>query len=298
MLNLASYRYRRAAASHGGPIERIDLNEFLMLGRRLFQANAFLRPELVAWQTGGEVFSNAAGSGTDASPMVARFKAVSEAIERWAHMSILTRGDDSRYGFDVDPSTNGMAAFPGWRARQARTSALLEAAERFNLLGWWEGLIPVHECASPYPGVDAVIFCSAAPGISVLLYQLSADGTASYGHAAGATFAEACASAAAEMERHRIAVELCQFAHVGTSPELSPSSHPIERRSLYFSTPAGHQLFLERLRRKVTKAPAKPRVVFDGEIRGPWSNYAHVWRVCYAPPSNRFLGGDSNYFFW
>jgi hypothetical protein len=33
-------------------------------------------------------------------------------------------------------------------------------------------------------------------------------------------------------------------------------------------------------------------------VPGPWSRYADVWRVVYAPPSDRFLGTEENYFLW
>ncbi len=298
MLNLASLRYRNAAAPAGGPIERIDLTELSVVGHRQFQANAFLRPELVAWKTGGELFSAATGSGTDASPMIARFKAVSEAMERWAQMAVISKGDGARYGFDVDPSSNGMAAFPGWRARQARVAARMEASERFNLLSWWEGRLSAAECASPYPGVRAAVLCSDAPGITVILFRVYPDGQASYGHAAGETFAEACERAAAELERHRAAIRFTALVPAGLTRQLSPSAHPIEKRCLYFSTPEGHEFFLERLRTRVKRPLLAPRLVFDGQIRGPWSRFSHVWRVCYTPPSERFLSDDTNYFYW
>ena len=38
--------------------------------------------------------------------------------------------------------------------------------------------------------------------------------------------------------------------------------------------------------------------VFDGPVPGPWGRYADVWRVVYAPPSDRFLGMEENYFLW
>ena len=42
----------------------------------------------------------------------------------------------------------------------------------------------------------------------------------------------------------------------------------------------------------------EPGAVFDGPVPGPWGRYADVWRVVYAPPSDRFLGADENYFLW
>lgn len=298
MLSLASWRFRDVAATRGGPVERLDLTELPLAAGRIFQVNAFLRPELVAWKSGGELFSDAAGSGTDASPLLARHKAISEAIERWAHMHVLRHGTPALHGFDVDPSSNGMAAFPGWHARQARRHALLEAAERFNLLQWWEGRLAARECHSPYPGVQAAILCSEAPGVTALLFRMSPDSVAGYGHAAGATFAEAARRALGELERHHAAVRILHAAPAGARTPLSDKAHPIEQRSYHFSTPEGHEHFLERLRSRTTRPLLRPRLVFDGEIRGPWSRFAHVWRVCYQPPTDRFLGPDPTFFYW
>ena len=68
--------------------------------------------------------------------------------------------------------------------------------------------------------------------------------------------------------------------------------------SLFFALEEGHELFLERLRTRPTKALADPKLVFDGPVPGPWGRYADVWRVVYAPPSDRFLSMAENYFMW
>jgi hypothetical protein len=299
MLSLAALRYRQVTSVDGGPIARLDTADTAWLGRRCFQANAYLRDDLIAWRQSHVVYGAANGTGVDASPMVARFKAVSEAMERWAHMAVLTAGEGGRYGFDIDPSSNGMAAFPGLLARQARPAAQMEATERFNLLSWWEGRLPALETQSPWPGVRAVVICSEAPGLTVILFRQSERGHYAYGHAAGLDFPTACAAAAMEMERHDLVVAHYMLAHVGEPGSALPAmAHPIERRSVFFSTPEGHELFLGRLRSRPRQQNRYPRLVFDGAVPGPWSRYADVWRVLYEPPSERFLGKDDRYFFW
>ena len=145
MLNLAAFRYRNILAASGGPLERLEMADVTILGQREFLANAYLKVGLVEDRGNRVLFSPANGSGTSPSPMVARFMAISEAMERWAHWQLHTSTDKGKYGFDVDPSSNGMAAYPGLFRRQARPSALMEAAERFNLLNWWEGRLPAAE---------------------------------------------------------------------------------------------------------------------------------------------------------
>jgi len=299
-LNLGAYRYRKVLAAQGGPIERLELAETTVLGVRQFQANAYLRPELVAWRSAGQVFGEAAGTGSADSPMVARFKAISEAIERWAHMAVLTSPDQGRFGFDVDPSSNGMAAFPGLLRRQARPAALMEAAERFNVLSWWEGRLRASKAETRWPGINAAVLVSGAPGVTVILYRRAAEGHVAYGHAAARDFDSACARAALELERHDFVVRRYLLAHAGNGTrEVTDTAHPIERRSVFFAQPEGHEMFLERLRSR-PEVPAKlePPLVFDGPVPGPWDKYAAVWRVCYQPPSVRFLGQDTRYFFW
>ena len=101
------------------------------------------------------------------------------------------------------------------------------------------------------------------------------------------------------MERHAQVISRFAMTHAGRiDDQLSPAAHPIERRSIFFATEAGHELFLGRLRSAPRKPAAPPRKVFDGPVPGPWNRYADVWRVVYEPPSDRFLGAEENYFMW
>jgi hypothetical protein len=298
MLSLAAFRYRDVLASAGGPIERLEIAETVVLGERMFMANAYLRDGLKPPQASRQLFSQANGTGASASPMVARFMAISEAIERWAHWELRDSPERRRYGFEVDSSTNGMSAFPGVFKRQARRGALWEASERFNVLHWWEGHLPATESAGPLPGVTAVTISSAAPGVTVILFKRTQNGFVAYGHAAAADYATACRKAAGEMERFESVVEIFARNHGGQiRNQLPPDAHPMERRSLFFATDEGHERFREKLHASPARVQAEPRLVYDGIIPGPWSRYADVWRVLYAPPNSRFLSRDETYFF-
>ena len=296
MLNLAAFRYRNVLASAGGPIERLEIADVTVLGERRFLANAYLVEKLAGNREDCSLYSRANGSGTAASPMVARFMAISEAMERWAHWELHRSPDRHKYGFDVDPSSNGLAAYPGFWRRQARLGAQLEATERFNLLNWWEGRLPALETETRWPGVRAATICSQAPGITVILFKRTKEGFVAYGHAAGMDFDSACQRAAGEMERHEQVVSRFALSHAGKiRDQLPANAHPLERRSLFFALDEGHELFLERLR-SPARAEAELKLVYDGPVPGPWSRYADVWRVVYAPPSRRFLGMEENYF--
>jgi len=299
MLTLAAFRYRKIMADAGGPIAKLVVWDTSVLGIRQFQANAYLRGDLIAWQTSSEVFSDAAGSGIADSPMVARYKAISEAIERWAHMTVVSSPERGSYGFDVDPSSNGMAAYPGIRQRQARPAAFWEAVERFNVLSWWEGRLDGTQAATRWPGVQAVVIQSELPGVTVILHRQSAHGHHAYGHAAGPDLETACERAAMEMERHDTVVRQYLLVHSGTAENFASTTvHASERRSVYFAQQEGHEKFLGRLRSKSVSPRLTPRLVFDGPVPGEWTKYADVWRVVYEPPSQRFLSNDPQYFFW
>jgi hypothetical protein len=296
---LAAFRYRHALTSDNGPIERLETSDTIVLGERQFLTNAYLNQNLAEPRETRTLYSKAHGSGTAASPMVARFMAISEAMERWAHWQLHNSEDKKRYGFDADPSSNGMAAFPGILHRQARPGALMEASERFNLLNWWEGRLPALESKTRWTGVTSVTICSEAPGLTVILYRRTEAGFIAYGHAAAPHFEAACRKAAIEMERHAHVVTKFARSHGGHIRNLLPqNAHPIERRSLFFALEEGHELFLARLRSRPHKPRLPPVLVFDGPILGPWTRYADVWRVVYAPPNDRFLSTDENYFLW
>jgi hypothetical protein len=299
MLSLAAFRYRNVLTTSGGPIERLEMSDTLVLGQRAFLANAYLQPGLARNKEGNTLYSQAHGSGTATSPMVARYMAISEAMERWAHWQLQSVRGGHQYGFDIDPSSNGMAAFPGLFRRQARSGARLEAAERFNLLNWWEGRLPAQEMTAPWPGVSAAMIRSETPGVTVILFKRTEAGFFSYGHAAAGDFAQACRKAAVELERHAQVVERYASAHASGIREVLPASaHPIERRTLFFAREEGHALFLERLRTPPTQTAGTPKLVYDGPVPGPWSDYADVWRVVFEPPSRRFLGMEEDYFLW
>lgn len=299
MFNLAAIRYRNVMAAKGGPVAQLETVDGAVLGHRQFVTNATLVPGLGDTGERAVVFSAAHGSGTASSPMVARFMAISEALERWAHWQ-LHRGDRAwRFGFDADPSSNGMAAFPGVLARQARSRAVFEAAERFNLMHWWEGRLAAREVAAPWPGVRAAVICSDAPGVTVIVFRRSAEESVAYGHAAGGDFRSACWRAAIEMERHALAVARFAERHPGGRRRAHALKVSIvERRSLFFAAPEGYELFRERLCRAPRGGRCRPEVLFDGPLPGPWTRYADVWRVVYAPPSDAFISPTENYFLW
>jgi hypothetical protein len=297
MISLAAYRYRNVLQSHGGPVARISGREFSVFGRKMFQANAWLADGLVPQRRQFALYSDADGTGTANTPMIARYMAISEAMERWAFHAKVRAPDSELYGFDLDASSNGMAAFPGVFQSQARKHAMLEAVERASVIAWWEGLLDGELRTTDWPGISAVVLPSPIGyGITVLAFRQSRPDSFAYGHGAALDFFGACERAVMELARHEYVLGLHRISK-GVSPGETPSDL-FERRALFFSTPAGHALFQDRLRRRNQGRRYVAKIAHDSEIPGPWTQYASVWRVVVEPSSSGFLVDTEKYFFW
>lgn len=297
MLSFASYRYRNIAEPDGGPIARISVREFPVFGRRMFQANAWLVDGLLPERRKFALYSDADGTGTAELPMIARHMAISEAMERWAFHVKVRAPDRELYGFDLDESSNGMAAFPGLFHSQARRRALLEAVERASVIAWWEGRHDGEVRPTDWPGIHALVLPSPVGyGVTVLAFRASRPDAFAYGHGASTSFFGACERAVMELARHEYVMGLHRISRGVAGAE--PPSDLFERRALFFSSEEGHALFQERLHRKAPAAGYRAAIACDTEIRGPWSRFASVWRVLIELPSREFLSDTERYFFW
>ena len=139
-LNLAPYRYRNILSVHGGPVEKIVSSQIGTKENPQHEAVSFLVPALVPdWHRKSSLYSAGHGGGTHRQQNVACHMAISEAMERWAFLGTLNSPQAALYGFDIEPSTSGMAAFPGLTTKPARVRADWEAVERWALLEWWGG---------------------------------------------------------------------------------------------------------------------------------------------------------------
>lgn len=294
MLSLAGIRYRSVLAEHGGPVSQIEAGYLPVRGRRVVLANARLIPDLVH-KGPLSLYSDADGTGTHPVASVARHKAVSEAIERWACDATARSERAAEFGFAVDPSSNGMAAFPGLLPRQARRAAVMEAIERFCLIAWWERRLEGRLFQTDWPGVSAVAIDGPFGGITVVAYARTEWGGFVYGHAAEESFSGACERAVMELARHEWILRARWLARFGG--EASEPSNLFERRCLYFATADGFEQFRSRLGAPVTGEPPAVDVVCDRAIPGPWTQYATVWRFALRPPSDGYLHGGDRYFF-
>jgi hypothetical protein len=294
VLSLAGIRYRNVLTDDGGPITRIETGNFPVRGRRVVLANATLKPGLIH-KAPLSLFSTADGTGTHPVPSVARHKAISEAMERWAFHALVRSDSAAEYGFDVDPSSSGMAAFPGLLRRQARRSAVLEAVERFSLIAWWDGRIEGRTFDTDWPGVSAVAIDGPFGGVTVVAFARTPWGGYVYGHAAEESFTGACERAVVELARHEWVMRARWLTCVGG--EVSAPTNLFERRCIFFASDEGHELFRQRIGTKPSTPPPRPEIICDRDLPGPWDQYATVWRFALRPLSDGYLRGGERYFF-
>jgi ribosomal protein S12 methylthiotransferase accessory factor YcaO len=187
-----------------------------------------------------------------------------------------------------------MAAFPGLFKAQARKRAYLEALERWALVSWWSGHMRASVVGDALLGVTALrLEHNAKIGEVAILFRRSAAGHVSYGYSAGTTFRSAAARAAVELARNEFVVGYYKLRSV-----VRDVPNCFERRCLYFAGEEGHAEFLRRVFDRKPQRETAWSVLFDGELRGPWSKYATVWRVVPAMPSREYLDPKSTCFFW
>jgi len=294
MLSIASLRYRNVLAQDGGPIAEIETGNFPVRGRQIVLANARLSPGLVS-KSPCVMFSDAHGTGTDRVAAIARHKAISEALERWAFHATVRSENAARFGFDVDPSSSGMAAFPGLFRSQARHLAVLEALERFSLAAWWDGLVEAYPVETDWPGVSCVAIDGPFGGVTTIVWAATAWGGYVYGHAAGESLGAACEKAVVELARHEWVLRSYWIA--SAAGHNRPATNLFERRSIFFASQEGHELFQKRVSSRATGKQPKVEIIADSHIPGPWDEYATVWRFALRPPSDGFLRGGERYFF-
>ena len=301
-MNLAPIRYARVMAGERGPVERVEYGPVRVAGRPYMEAVAYLSRHLNLQRPQRQVAGTADGAGADSSGLVARHKAISEALERWAYYFVHQTGREQAYGFREEPYTTGMAAFPGLLGRTARELARREGVERYCLAGWWAGKLGAREADSPVPGCRVLrLENPLSRDAVVILWRQSAQGYFLYGFSAARKLEGACWKAAVEMERCGRALKGLFLANPGMGMEDLPTlGDPLERRLVYFALPEGHEAFRQRRRDGAGRcfSGKAPKPLVDTEIPGPWRTYASVWRVLYPLPGRDHLDPTVNAFYW
>lgn len=289
-MNLAPIKYRNFFNKNktDGPFSKIE--HAIIPAIEMYEAYVYLRENLVPeWKCKDLVFGNAIGCGNSKYLSTAYYKAISEALERWAFFQTYDSNDSSKFGFEVDPSTTGMAAFPSWSVKHVKEKSFYEAAEKWAVVNWWynrldhvpvvlDQKVKIFKINLPWKNITVVI-----------LYSFNDDYRFYfYGHGASKNIKLAIDNAFIELNRSERC--LIEFYKSKINTILVEEIDSIfEKRLLYFSSPQkGHVDFLERIKRTTQKLPARtPRILVNEEIEGPWSQYAKVWRCLFESNFNQ-----------
>jgi hypothetical protein len=133
-------------------------------------------------------------------------------------------------------------------------------------------------------------------GVTVVAFRQVADNCFAYGQGAAVDYFGACERAVMELARNEYVLGMKRVSE-GLAVKDQPSDL-FERRCVFFASKEGHELFQERIRRKITGPAFTSKVVCDTEIEGPWSEFAVVWRSLIKVPFTGFLADTERYFFW
>ncbi|MGK5083671.1 hypothetical protein WDW37_10235 [Bdellovibrionota bacterium FG-1] len=310
-MNLAPWKYRNIRSDQGGPIEKLLVQPVVLSSRMpAFEALAKLDVRLLPdrERVGKEpvsIYGHFEGAGTSKYRSIACYKAISEALERWALKSLRGQESGNAYGFDIDPYSNGMAAFPGLTRANARHIAFREGIERWSIIAWWNGEIGAREVQLPIPDVQVFHLQTVVPNVEtvVLFAHSPAHRAGCYAFGGGATFSAAVEKALVELERNQRALDH-YYGKTGLTPDnawhaIDELSDIFERRLLYFSSKRGIVDFFDKVQRDANRvSPGLPRLIVDSEILGPWSRYATIWRCLFQFPSREYLTNREDYFFF
>ena len=298
MISLAPWKYRNVLKCDGGPIEKISAVSISEGENQGYQAHAYLLSNLRTnkpWKP--QLYGEADGTGFARHRNQAVFRAISEALERWAYLHTFEADNRSAFGFNIDPTTSGMAAYPGISSHGAASFARLEAIERWSLCAWWEGAIYAKIKSDP-SNLGITIILLAAPwkdvAVTILHKRSAKKNLGCYGFAAANDVETAVAKAKVELFRNEVVLDECESVSFVESMGLPRT----EQRLLYFSGYQGIENFMCRIQNLNTRQriQMEPPMLVDKEIRGPWSKYGTVWRSLFQPVSSRFLTDGADYF--
>ncbi len=291
--NLAPFKYSKLGRSNNEPISNL---KSVKLANGLYESyadlNDSIRKTLKISRMKYQVYSDHDGTGTDKFLYLSRYKAISEALERWAYHSCRISPQRSEFGFDLDDSTTGIAAFPSFSYIKAKKHSLYEAYERWLLRFWWESdQINILELTpNSLTESNFHIGLSNLKGYTLLgpdknlhfslLSCKTTKGLWAYGFAVRSRLNQSINAAFVELTRNKAVLE--QWAQF---KPLKQTSNLFEQRLLYFSEESGRRLFESRIENSINTKHIwnikLPNIVTNLELRGEWSNFTKVWRILF-----------------
>jgi hypothetical protein len=279
-----------------GDNEFIDPPDFfkveILTGEVLFEAVCSLKKNLRPnWVSNSEVYNNRDGSGTSLYKNIAVYKAISEALERWAFYETAESISSKEFCFDIHPTTTGMASYPGLTTKRARENAIMEANERWALHEFWRGNLPIREHFNSIENLRHFEIVTPINNCNVSLLSYSKNGQHLYAFAADKNLEKSFQHALIELARNiRVMAKIDS-----KSKSLDSFKEISDKRLFYFSTEFGHELFNQKIMSSSKSINVKPTEICDQELKGPWNKYTKVWRYLYA---NSYPENEDDYSFF
>lgn len=253
-------------------------------GTKVYTANTYLQNKFIPdWKPINYLYSTCDGSGTSKFENLAIYKSISEAFER---LAFYQNFDSTIYGFDIDCSTNGMAAFPGISRSSARAIAFEEAVERWSLSAFWRGSLSIQKIEH-IESITYLYFRTPFSKISFLISYTDIElhgekpplnSFRAYGFAAGKNSTSVKFRANVELSRN---VEILEaWIKKGRTSLLSN----IEKKLTFFAEEKGIRAFDERVeysQRNNLITLKAPDILIDREVTGIWTPHCHVYRVLF-----------------
>ncbi len=261
-------------------------------GTNQFEALVSLKNKyLPKWLNVSDIYNNCDGAGTSQHKNIAVYKAISEALERWAFYVASDSADSKKLCFDVNPTTTGMAAYPGLSAKGARSNAILEAKERWALHEFWRGNLPVKAHVNSIQNLHHYEILTPFKNCHISLLSYQKNNQTMYAFAAEDSIEKSFQHALVELARNiRVMDNLAK-----TQKSINDFSDISDKRLFYFSTNEGYSLFMEKISIANRSIPVEPSVICDLEIKGEWNKYTKVWRYLYE---NSFPDSSDDYKFF
>lgn len=275
MLNLAPWYYRNLLGENKILLSPLFFEITLLNGQTQIEAVISLKGNLKpSWLSISDIYRNCDGSGTDTHKNISIYKAISEALERWAFYELVDT-KNNQFAFDADPTTNGMAAFPHFNASRARKGAQTEAIERWAIHEFNRYHLPISKHHSLIEDLEHYEIITPFSDFKVSLLSYKKDSFYVYGFAGGTTLNQSFEKALVELDRNIRVLNPIYQKGIQDSSFLET----VDKSLIFFSKAEGHNVFKE----KIAKAPKmifnpNPKIICDQELKGPWSQYTKVWR--------------------
>ena len=271
MLNLSPWYYRDLI-SERSIIVKNDIYEIeLFDGKKYFESNAFLNPELrPEWLGKSKLYKDCDGSGTDIYKNIAVYKGISEALERFAFYQTADLYE-KEFCFDLNPTTTGMAAFPHLFVKFARENAKKEAVERWAIHQFNLKLLPVVQHRD-FGSINVFELVTPFSNLKTCILHHNNLDQHVYSFATDSSILKAIEKAQVELSRNMAVLK--KLAGI-EKEELEA----VDRTLAFYASQEGFEKFNSLIKSSPDViVNVNPRILCDKELIGPWTKYTKVWR--------------------